>query len=251
MEKNFNINKSGYSIQCKMYFNDIKTIKRVVLYGHGFGGHKDNKSAEKFADHILKKYKDIATITFNAPCHGDDVRKKLILSECLTYIKLVTEYIEDRFSPQAIYGYATSFGGYLFLKYLSESPNPFKKIVLRCPAVNMYGILTDRLIAPDDLHQLSCGKPVLIGFDRKIKITQSFLDDLKENDISTVDYSGLSDSILIMHGTDDNIVPFDDVKKFAENNGIAFVPVEGADHRFKDPLKMDMAIKIIVDFFEF
>ena len=251
MEKYFNINKSGYSISCKIYFADLKTVKKVVIYGHGFSGHKDNNAAEKFAEFVLKKYKDIAVITYNAPCHGDDVRKKLILDDCMKYIGLVTEYAKDRFSPEAIFGYATSFGGYLLLKYIADFANPFKKIALRCPAVNMHDVILDRIITPEELQLLSKDTPVLIGFDRKIKITKSFVDELYANDIAKLDYSPFAESILILHGTADELVPYDGVKAFAEKNGICFIPVEKADHRFKNPVYMDNAIKAIVDFFEF
>ena len=251
MEKYFNINKAGYSISCKIYFADLKTVKKVVIYGHGFSGHKDNKAAEKFAEFVLKKYKDIAVITYNAPCHGDDVRKKLTLSDCMKYIELVTGYAEERFSPEAIFGYATSFGSYLLLKYIAGFADPFKKIALRCPAVNMHDVILDSIITPEDFQLLSKDKPILVGFDRKIKITKSFVDELDANDISELDYSPFAGSILIMHGTADELVPYDGVKAFAEKNGIRFIPVEKADHRFKNPVDMDNAIKAIVEFFEF
>jgi predicted alpha/beta-fold hydrolase len=120
MVKYFNINEAGCSIRCKIYFNNLKTAKRIVVCGHGFSGHKDNKAVEKFADFVLKKYKDIAVITYDEPCHGDDVKKKLILEDCNTYIKLVNEYARSRFDTDELYAYANSFGGYQVLKYISE-----------------------------------------------------------------------------------------------------------------------------------
>ena len=39
------------------------------------------------------------------------------------------------------------------------------------------------------------------------------------------------------------------VKEFAENSFLDFIPVEGADHRFHDPKKMDEAILQIESFF--
>ena len=79
-EKYFNINTAGNSIRCKLYFADLKAVKRVVLCVHGFTGHKDNKAVERFADYVLKKHRDVAVIIYNAPCHGDDVKKKLTLA---------------------------------------------------------------------------------------------------------------------------------------------------------------------------
>ena len=40
------------------------------------------------------------------------------------------------------------------------------------------------------------------------------------------------------------------VSDFADRNGLLCLMIEGADHRFMDPLKMDEAIKEILEFFE-
>lgn len=42
MEKYFEVNKSGQNIHCKLYFSNGSSIEKVVLFGHGFAGHKDN-----------------------------------------------------------------------------------------------------------------------------------------------------------------------------------------------------------------
>ena len=68
MVKYFTINEHAHSIHCKLYSNDFHDTKRIVLFGHGFGGHMDNKAAERFADRVLTKYKNVAVVTFNWPC---------------------------------------------------------------------------------------------------------------------------------------------------------------------------------------
>ena len=168
MQKYFDINESGYSVRCKLYCSSVNEVKRAVIFGHGFGGHKDNKAAEKFASKIISKHKDIGVITFNWPCHGDDARKNLLLSECDTYLTLVIGYVKKLFGTDELYGYATSFGGYLFLKYIAEHGNPFRKIALRCPSINMYTTITNRLMTADDMEKIRKNKPVLVGFDRKV-----------------------------------------------------------------------------------
>ena len=87
----FSINEEGVSIRSKFYGTDARTYKRIVIFSHGFGGHKDNKSAEKFAEKILSKYKDIAVISFDWPCHGEDAIKQLALSDCDKYLGLVID----------------------------------------------------------------------------------------------------------------------------------------------------------------
>lgn len=251
MEKYFNINESGSSIRCKLYHNDIRSVGRVVVCVHGFSGHKDNKAAEKFAEFVLKKYKDIALITFDLPCHGDDVKKKLTLDDCEMYIKIVTEYAKKRFKVQTLYGYATSFGGYLLLKYIAENSSPFCKIALRCPAIDMYDVISRRIADPEEKKALENGKSVLVGFDRTVKINMQFLDELRSADINRLDLKKHKDEIIIMHGTKDEVVPIESARSFAANNQIRFIEIENADHRFKDPKKMDEAIKNIIQFFEF
>jgi dipeptidyl aminopeptidase/acylaminoacyl peptidase len=88
-----------------------------------------------------------------------------------------------------------------------------------------------------------------VGFDRKILVGSDFLEDLKCHDIRQLDYLDYAEDILILHGTADEIVPFDSSCSFADNNLIEFIPVENADHRFRDPQKMEFAIKQILSFY--
>ena len=250
MEKYFDINESGFSVRCKLYCSNVHDIRRAVIFGHGFGGHKDNKAAEKFAGKLISKHKDMCVVTFNWPCHGDDARKNLLLSECDTYLTLVIEYVKRVFGAKEVYAYATSFGGFLFLKYIAEHGNPFKKIALRCPAITLYDSMIHRIMSQDDLDKILKGKPALVGFDRKIKISKPFLDDLAAADIRKYDYTDYADDILILHGNKDEIIPFDGSAEFADENVIEFIPVQNGDHRFTAPKIMDLTIHNIIEFFD-
>lgn len=249
MERYFDINDGGYSVRCKLYCTDLHNIKKVVIFGHGFGGHKDNKAAAKFAERINTKYKGFAVVTFDWPCHGEDALKKLTLGECDSYLSLVLSYIKEHYKTEELYCYATSFGGYLVLKYISEHGNPFRKVALRCPAVNMYESLTNTIMKNDELEKLGKGKEVMVGFDRKVRVTKAFLEDVKANDIRKLEFLDFADDILILHGTKDEVIPFAESSRFAEDNVIEMIPVENADHRFIDPKKMDYAIQMIISFF--
>ena len=248
-EKYFNINGSGVSIRAKMYYNDIKKLKRAVIFCHGFSGCKDNKAAERLAKRLLTKHGDMALFAFDLPCHGDDVKKTLALADCSLYVKTVIGYVQSKYRPRAIFGNGTSFGGYLLLKHIIENGDPFEKIALRCPAIPMYDVLSKVIMSEADSKALAHNKPVEVGFDRKIKVTSKLLDELRANDIRSRDYTPFADKILIIHGTADEIVPFEEVRSFAEKNGISFIPVENADHRFIDPNKMEVVIKSFYEWF--
>ena len=68
-------------IRCKLYGPDAGAVKTLILFGHGFGGHKDNRAAERFARKAVSKNKKTAVVTFDWPCHGEDARKNLLLSD--------------------------------------------------------------------------------------------------------------------------------------------------------------------------
>lgn len=251
MHRYFEINESGHNIRCKLYYGDLKTIRRVVVFCHGFGGHKDNGAAEKFAERLVSKYKGAAMVTFNWPCHGDDVKKKLALADCFTYLTMVAEHVKQRFSTEELYCYATSFGGYVTLRYILEQGNPFRRIALRCPAVNMLDALTASIMTADNREQLARGREVMVGFDRKVPVTNAFLEEIHTCDIREKDFLDFAEDLLLVHGTADEIIPFDEAFAFADNNLIEFVSVEGADHRFRDPKKMEIAMKAMFAFLGF
>ncbi len=241
-EKYYSINEAGYSVRCKLYCNRPDTVRALVIAFHGFGGHKDNRAAMRFAERATSKKPDCAVLCFDFPCHGEDGQKKISLPNCDEYIKIVLKDVSIRYPQAELYAYGTSFGGYLCLKFIWENGNPFRKIFLRCPVVKMYDAMVSAILGPEELEKLRKGKDVLAGFDRKVKISPDFLEEIREFDVSQKDYLEFADDILIMHGAKDEIVPIEDDRKFADDNVIEFVEVPKADHRFTDPKIMDQAI---------
>lgn len=250
MEKYYEINGHGFNVRCKVYYQEKNHLTKAVIFCTGFAGHKDNKAAERFAEKLLSKDKHAAVVVFNWPAHGDDVKKKLALEDCSLYLAQVIEDTKERFGVQELFAYATSFGGYQVLKYISEHGNPFKKIALRCPAVDMHDVLTRTIMKNDEYERILKGKEVEAGFDRKIIVTPALLEDLKAADIRQRDFLDFAEDILILHGTKDEVVPLEDSQSFADDNLIEFIPIEGADHRFQSLVHMSLATKYVIEFFE-
>ena len=248
MEKYFDINEDGLSIKCKMYCKNPRSFNDVIISCHGFGGSKENNSSKKLAQKVLETRDDIAIISFDWPCHGKDVRQKLHLYDCDMYMSKVIDYISRTFNPESLYLNATSFGGYLSLKYIKEHGNPFERITFRCPAVNMKDVLYNNILLDEDRIQLSKGKDVISGFERKIRISPNLIKELTDNDITQWDFRDFADDILIVHGTNDELVSFDVAKNFANKNSIGFIDIEGADHMFTNPAKLADATEFMSDF---
>ena len=250
MEKYFDINESGFSIRCKLYYNkDLHNLPHIVVATYGFGGNKDNKAIEKFAERLTTKYHGYGVVCFDWPCHGKDARNKLILDECCTYLDLVTCYVRETMHAEDVYNYSSSFGAYITLRYLAENgDNPFKRIAFRCPAIKMYDSIAAG-VTPEDWDKLRKGKEILRGFDRKIKLTEDFFDDLRAHDVSSCDFMDYAESILMIHGTKDEMAPIEVSRKFSDDNVIELIEVENADHPFSNPACMDLAIQKIIEFF--
>lgn len=250
MEKKFDINKNGHSIHAKWYANSLQEIEKVIVFFHGFGGHRDNNAFSRFSNSVLSKYKKVGLLTFDLPAHGSDATGKLNLKDCDSYIETVLQYIQEETKAETIYAYGNSFGGYLVLKYIHDHENPFRKIVLRSPAVCMYSVLMDNVFTEDDKKKIEKGKDVLIGFDRKVKINKSYLDDLKENDVQQWDYIPFAEDILVCHGQEDEIVNYPAVVDFCDNNIIELVSFEKVEHRFRNQSKLDECHNLFLKFLQ-
>lgn len=249
MEKYFDINEQGYSVRCKLFYDkDFRNIPHVVICTHGFGGNKENHSAAKFARQLISKYKGYGVIVFDWPCHGADARKKLVLDEFTTYLTLVVNYAKDELHAEDLYNYSTSFGAYITLKYMVEVNNPFKKVALRSPGIHMHQLILNYL-SDEDMTKLKRGKEISVGYERKMKMDQQFLDDLEKADIRKYEYFDWADDMLILHGTKDKLAPIEDAREFSENNVIEMIEVENANHTFSDPNISNWAAHKLVEFF--
>ena len=248
-EKYFNINDSGYSVRCKLYTDEKQPVKSLVVAFHGFGGHKDNRAVYHFAEKALSRYPHTAVLCFDLPCHGEDGQKKISLQMCSAYISSVLKEAKRRFPEAVLFAYATSFGAYLCLKEIHEHENPFRKTVLRCPAIRMYDALQNTILGDLEKEKLQKGKDVLAGFDRKVKISPAFLEEIRAFDLTRCDFIDEADALLILHGTKDEIIPPDTVREFAEDNVIEYIPMENADHRFSDPQIMNLVIAEMLKFY--
>ena len=249
--KYFEINKAGHNIKCKSYYEDISNVRNVVLYVHGFAGHKDNRAAERFAEKTIAKNKEIMVVVFDLPAHGSDIKKNLHIEDCRKYIHIVVDHINEQYGESRLFSYATSFGGYLVLDFLCTQGNPFTKIALRSPAVDMYEIMMNTILTSEDIERLSKGKQVLSGFDRKIRIDQAFVRELQVNDIQKYDFTDFADDIIMFHGRKDEVVPLYRVEEFSEKNIIELEIFDRADHRFQDMESMGRANKLAMEWFGF
>ena len=250
--KSFLINNSPYNIRCLMYSKEagMHHYGRIAICCHGFGGSKESSSIRRFAEYMLAKYKDLAILTFDWPCHGEDVRKKLTLEDCDTYLGMVIDFAKTEYGAESLYLYATSFGGYLSLKYIAEHGSPFVCEAFRCPVVNMFEILDSGVMTEQDHDLIEKGKTAMLGFETKVPVTGQLLESMRKADLFGFDYRKYAEDMMIVQGSKDELVMPAKAAEFAEKNGIDFIMVEGADHTFHNPNYMTEAILYIETLFD-
>lgn len=243
MEKLFTINENRCSIRCRLESSRPRGFDSVVICCHGFAGRKTSSSTLKLAKRLTELDDSVAVLSFDLPCHGDDASPVLSLERCDAYIGSVIAYAREKLGAKTLYANGISFGGYLLLKYISEHGSPFERISLRSPAVPMYSVLTSHVMTEENRELLSKTGACEVGFADKVRITPTLTEGLAAADITKRDFSQYRDRLLLIHGTEDEIVPYDAVEAFAEKNGLRLITVPGADHRFTSPEHMALAIK--------
>ena len=143
-----------------------------------------------------------------------------------------------------IIAFSTSFGGYLTLLYNYYYTGTFSHIILRSPAIKMYDVLFYNILTQDMKDELESNNCFDFGFERIIKITDKFVNDIKENNILSLYGNQELNYVSIIHGTKDDVVPISDSLEFAELHNCSIYTVEGADHRYKNPGELDKVIDI-------
>ena len=250
VEKYFTITDGEDAIRCKAFLPISKKVDNVVIAGHGFAGHKESRAISTFANILLSCNQSCMVLAYDLPGHGEDGATPLRLFRCDRYITAVRKYIRDKYPHAKVYYYGTSFGGYLPLKYAAEHNMPFEKVALRCPAVTMLETLNKKIINEDMRKSLREKGFCLSGFDVFVRLDPEFLEELEKFNVEVINYDGMAKNILVIQGTEDELLDWDRIEAFCKKNNIRYFLSEGADHRFVDGEKMKDAIYKIIDFFE-
>ena len=239
--KEFNIELAEYSIPCKL-FTPAGNINRIILGVHGFAGDKESSVLETLAEQLSSK--ESALICFDFPAHGKSSAPDSFLrvETCIQSLMKVAEYAKDHF-PECEYGiFATSFGGYITL-LCSDKLKNFRKI-LRAPAVTMANSFVNKII-PVSKEQFIRDGGAVCGFERKMFVSTMFYEDLIKYQIKIP-----KEEILIIHGTEDDIIPYSAVEELTKAYpNIKLFAIEGADHRFKKDGELMQIIEKTIEWF--
>ena len=241
----FSLKGDRHPIPCKLYYGEDTTcVKRVVLGVHGFCGDMESSALAMLAQAMVPH--DGVVLCFDFPAHGSSPAdgNAFTIDDCKNDFLAVAEHIRRTY-PHADYGlFATSFGGYIALLCAGDIPE--FRIALRAPAVPFADVLLKNVlrISREEFERTGT---VTCGFERKIDVSFAAYRRFADNDISAQVYKR---PLLIFHGTQDEVVPYDQIAAFcARQPNARLVTIEDGDHRFKSSGDMECVLSETVTYY--
>ena len=121
-------------IPAKLY--RAQSPRGTVIAVHGFGGSKESYAIKSLAERVTAN--GLCVLTFDLPLHGERGGdcSALAIDRLIGEITAAEQYALDNIGGE-LYAFATSFGGMSMLHRTEQKSDPYKKIDLRVPAVNM------------------------------------------------------------------------------------------------------------------
>lgn len=160
MEKHIKIDK----LDAKIYSPDSQPIE-ILIGVHGFSGDKESSVLLALSKELTAN--NIALITFDLPCHGENGNNApLDLNSCIQSIGKVLDFTKTTYPSTAISIFATSFGGYLTLVYLSNHTEKLNKVILRAPAIYMSKVLEENILPFNGFSADKIKNAINLGYEK-------------------------------------------------------------------------------------
>jgi len=205
---------------------------RLWVFLHGLNSHRRGEKALYFARQVARRGDAFASL--DATGHGDSEGDLLNLSltRNLTDLDRGLAFIQERAGPfRAVVLIGSSMGGLTALWYAANNPTRVARVVVIAPAFEMAGRLLLSLgrVRAQEWRRRGV-LHVETGF-AEFDLSYHFVED--ESRYPTVSLMRkLETPSLILHGSDDEVVPCQLSRQFAERLAhVRLVEVHGGDHR--------------------
>ncbi|MCD7768823.1 MAG: alpha/beta hydrolase [Oscillospiraceae bacterium] len=234
--------RHGYDIVCDAW--SLERAETVIVAMHGFAGDRKSSCIAALAERMTGP--GVGLIDFDWPAHGDSPvdGQALRIQNCLDDLDTVCAYARQAGNAPVLYGFATSFGGYIAMLYHHAHPEVFSRLVLRSPALQMPRLLPGLLA---QAQRTPAGW--ITGFERELLVTEEMAADLQANRLDELYPPGaIPGDILVIHGDADDVVPLAASIAFCRAHGLPLAQVPGADHRYKKPGELEQVIDLAADF---
>ena len=227
-------NASGENLDYTFHDGDTSSQKIVVL-GHGVTGNKDRPFLVELAKNLSKS--GIPTLRFSFSGNGDSDGEftESTISKEIGDLASVLDVLENH----TVCYIGHSMGGAVGI--LSASQDNRIKIL-----VSLAGMVDTKAFAHREFGDVTPDEGFMWD-EPSCPLSQAYMDDLTQID-TVVDYaSKISVPWLLVHGTEDDVVPIEDSQKiYAQaNEPKELFTIEDANHVFSDDSLDPMVEKVV------
>lgn len=247
---------NGHSVAC---VEEIPAdAKGITIAIHGFTSSKESPTVQL----LLKRLPaaGIGVVGIDLPCHGveQSYEEELRIEACKDSLAAAEKYVTDRFPDAEIYYFGSSFGAFVTALYISTRPHKGRKAFFRSAAVNMPSLfIKDSLTEEDErlYEELREKGYFMQGFSlgRPVKVTQGFIDDLSQNNLSEIfdpDKYG-PHKIAMAHGAEDPVIDPAAAAEFSRRFGIEETVFAGEGHSLcNDPQTPDRVVDLAIRLYQ-
>jgi pimeloyl-ACP methyl ester carboxylesterase len=224
-----------YRLAITEHYNPTAKITGVIL--HGFQSSRQGNGAITAMDALATVGMNAIALDFHAHGNSDGEFKDLSIARSVENVKAVIDYIHARDPQQKIILIGASFGGLVAQYAAIPCAQHVIAVILRAPVSDWWAIWQQHL-TPEIIKSWreTGGHAVEIIPGLPITLGLQMLDDIQRQDIYSAIAPCIMVPVLIVHGTADDIVSFDQSLKLQDalpNSTLVTLP--DGDHRFSNP----------------
>lgn len=239
-------------IPAKLY--RAQSPRGTVIAVHGFGGSKESYAIKSLAERVTAN--GLCVLTFDLPLHGERGGdcSALAIDRLIGEITAAEQYALDNIGGE-LYAFATSFGGMSMLHRTEQKSDPYKRIVLRVPAVNMADTLVtiSAMSNPDFTLEKAKEQGFRFKMSREYIVPFQFYEGLKKLSCLRESEKWNDSRIMTIYAEKDELVkPVDTLEFLRLNPDIQSLCIKNSGHRMADsPLyladALDSAARFILE----
>ncbi|MCH4071837.1 alpha/beta fold hydrolase [Pseudoramibacter sp.] len=232
-----------------------KKPQAIVIMIHGFESCKECRSGQLLLRRLPPA--GFGVICYDQPGHGTaEARQEgLRIGACMDSLARVEAYCAERYPDLPVYYFASSYGAYLTLLYVSQRQHRGTRLFMRSAAVNMPDLFFKADPDPvmvKDLKTKGYFTPNM-ELGNPVKVSRGMLEDFKANDLPAVfaaaDHSGMQ--FAMVHGEKDAVIPVEKARAFADRFHIPITVMKGQGHSiWETPEAPEKVADLAIDFYQ-
>ena len=228
----------GYEIPCHATYGGED---RALIVCHGFGSSKSSPMVQALEQYMPQR--GIGVYSFDFPAHGDSPTWDLRVPYCIDDLAAVEAHVRSAAPDADIFYFASSFGAFILLNYLSSRSHAGKRAMLRSAAVAMGG-LVDTWVDEKAKKEIGEKGYFVPDYDyvREMRVTPAFLRDLADYDVFRTYRPGETE-VFMVHGSRDSVAPPEAAWEFAAQK------IPEGEHDLMGPGQLDQVLAAADSFF--